>query len=242
MSHTIAHLRGIHVLRTPAALTAAAALLAGLAACSSGDSDSDGETPQDRLAAAREVIDEAQSLELSLHTDDLPSGVDGVRGADGVGNHEPAFEGTIEISAAGLSGEADVIARDDTVWAQLPFTSAYIEVDPATYNAPDPAALLAVDGGLSSLLTEVTGVTETGERRDGDVVLTELSGVIDGAVVAELFPTADPSGTFDASFELTEGSEMARATITGPFYADAEEVTYEIEIDARDEAVEITRP
>jgi lipoprotein LprG len=241
MSHTIGHLRGIPVLRTPAAFSAAAALLAALSACS-GDSTPEGETPQDRLAAARAVIDEAESVELSLHTDELPSGVDGVLGAEGVGNHEPAFEGTIEISASGFSGEAEVVARDDTLWAQLPFTSVFIEVDPASYNAPDPAALLAVEGGLSSLLTEVTGVTETGERRDGAIVLTEISGVIEGAVVAELFPTADPSGTFDASFELTEEDELARANIAGPFYADDDEVTYEVEIDARDEAVEITRP
>ncbi|HET7326130.1 MAG TPA: LppX_LprAFG lipoprotein [Nocardioidaceae bacterium] len=225
------------------ALLIPAVLLALLVGCTGGSADSDeAADPAERLAAAKQVIDEAASIDVELSTQELPDGVDGVTRATGTGNHDPAFKGTIDIVAAGFAGEAPVVAVDDEVYVQLPFTSEYVPVDVQTYGAPDPAVLMSTDDGISSLLTEATDVTEEGQRRNGEQVLTEFTGTLDGAVIADLFPSADEDGSFDVTFTLTDDNELDTATITGPFYAGAEDVTYEIEIDTSEEPVEITAP
>lgn len=228
--------------RSLTALTVPAVLLAVLVGCTGGEGDGDPADPSERLAAAKQVIDEAASVEIELSTDALPDGVDGVTRATGTGNHDPAFKGTIDIVAAGFAGEAPVVAVDDKVYVQLPFTSDYVPIDVESYGAPDPAVLMSTDNGFSALLTEATDVTEEGQRRDGEEVLTQLTGTLDGAAVAGLFPTADESGSFDVTFTLTDDDELDTATITGPFYSGADDVTYDIEIDTSDEPVEITAP
>jgi len=212
-----------------------------LSGCTGGEEQDDA-GPAERLAAAKQQIDDAASIEVDLATESLPTGVDGVTRANGTGNHDPAFEGTIDIVASGFAGEAPVVAVDDAVYVQLPFTSRYVEVDPTAYGAPDPATLMATDGGLSSLLTEATGVDENGRRRSGEEVLTEVTGTVPGKVMAGLFPTADQQGSFDVTFTLDDGDALSGATLTGPFYSGAEDVTYDVEIETSDEPVEITKP
>lgn len=219
-----------------------AALLALLAGCTGGDDGGGGADPAERLAAAKQTIDEAASIDVELRTEALPDGVDGVTRATGTGNHQPAFKGTIDIVAAGFAGEAPVVAVDDKVFVQLPFTSDYVPIDVQAYGAPDPAVLMSTDDGLSSLLTKAADVSEQGQRRDGEQVLTELTGTLDGAAVAALFPTADESADFDVTFTLTDADELSTATISGPFYSGADDVTYDIEISTSDEPVEITAP
>lgn len=213
-----------------------------VAGCTGDDGGQETLDPTERLEAAKETIDAAASVDFELETDRLPDGIDGVTRASGTGNHDPAFKGTIDIVAAGFSGEAPVVAVDGEVYVELPFTSQYVAVDPAAYGAPDPADLMSTDGGFSSLLTQAEDVTKNGERRDGEEVLTELTGTLDGAAVARLFPTADESGSFDVAFTLTDDDEVDTATVTGPFYGGADEVTYDITIDTSDEPVEITKP
>lgn len=222
-------------------LLVAAVAPALLTGCT-GDEGSDEPAPAERLAAAKQVIDDAASVTVRLETDELPDGVNGVLSADGVGNHDPAFEGMIDISAAGFAGETDVVAVDGRVWVTLPFTSAFVPVDPALYGAPDPAELLSTEDGLSALLTEATDVEESGQRRDGDDVLTELTGTLSGESIARLFPSADPDGSFEATFVLTDEDELSAAELTGPFYEGADAVTYAVEAEASDENVTITKP
>jgi lipoprotein LprG len=219
-----------------------AVALLGVAGCTGDDGGDSTPDPAERLAAAKQAIDDAASIDVELETDALPDGVDGVTRASGTGNHDPAFEGTIDLVAAGFSGEAPVVAVDGEVFVELPFTSQYVAVDPATYGAPDPADLMSTDHGFSSLLTDTDDLEQRGERRDGEEVLTELTGTLDGAAVARLFPTADESGTFDVTYTLTDDDEIDTATVTGPFYGGADDVTYDIVVDTSDEPVEITRP
>ncbi|MGH3384540.1 MAG: LppX_LprAFG lipoprotein [Nocardioidaceae bacterium] len=229
-------------MRTARYLVAPVAAIALLAGCT-GDDDKEPETdPADRLAAAKETLDAADSIDLTLDTEQLPDGVDGVLSAEGTGSHAPAFEGSIEVSASGFAGRAEVVAVDGKVWAQLPFTSEFVVIDAESYGAPDPAALISSDGGLSSLLTSATEVEEAGERRDGETVVTEFTGTVDGATMSELFPTADPSGSFDVTFTLDDGDQVDTATIAGPFYEGAADVTYDVTLDVSDEPVEITAP
>ncbi len=225
-----------------AGLALASGLAAGLLTGCTGDDDDQQASPADRLAAAKQSLDQAKSVELDLSTDELPKGVDGVLSAKGTGTHAPAFKGTIEIVASGFTGAAEVVAVDDELHAKLPFTDTFVPIDPASYGAPDPEQLMSTDGGISSLLTSAQDVSEQGQSRDGDLVLTDIAGTIPGADVQRLFPTADDSGSFDAVFTLTDSDELNHAELSGPFYAGADDVTYTIRLETSDQTVEITPP
>src|SRR5687767_10904050 len=87
--------------RTPARC---ATVLGGLAfallltACSGDSADSgEGVAPEDVLAEARTRLDETSGVRISLATEELPDGIDGVLDATGVGTHAPAFEGEIKV-------------------------------------------------------------------------------------------------------------------------------------------------
>src|SRR3546814_17813199 len=66
------------------------------------------------------------------------------------------------------------------------FLSDYSEEDPSRYNAPDPAVLMATEGGASDLLTEAEDLKAGKEIRGGDnndEVLTEYTGTLPGSSV-----------------------------------------------------------
>lgn len=221
-------------------------LLAGFAtvACTGEDAEDDGVTLDDRLLSAKRQLDQAASIRLSLSTERLPDGVAGITEARGVATHAPAFEGTITIAASGLfDGQAvEVVAVDGEVFAQTPFASTFIRVDPADFNAPDPATLMDTERGLSTLLREARNLSEAGQEREGEQVLTSIDATVPGSAVARIFPSASARQPFDATFAIDEEDRLRRARITGPFYGDAPPVTYDITVDASDEQVEITAP
>jgi len=199
-------------------------LLLAVAACSgSGGSE---QTPQARLAAAKAVLDETPGLTLSLEADRLPPGISGLSAGEGVATHAPAFEGTLEVSVSGVPAAVEVVAVDGVVFAQLPFRQDFVEIDPRDYGAPDPAELMATDGGLSSLLTAAEGVEESEQTRDGETVLTTYTGTVPGEPVGALLPSADPGADFDAVFSIDGEDRLTRVELTGPFYPDADDVTY----------------
>lgn len=198
--------------------------LLAVAACSgSGEPEV---SPEERLAAAKTVLDETPGLTLSIETDELPAGVTGLLSGEGVATHDPAFEGTLEVFGSGLSAKVDVVAVDGEVLAQLPFRQDFVAIDPADYGAPDPAELMATDGGLSSLLTEAEDVEEGEQTRDGETVLTTYTATVPGEAVGALLPSADAAADFDAVFSVDDEDRLTRVELTGPFYPDAEDVTY----------------
>jgi lipoprotein LprG len=221
-------------------LAGLALALAALAACSG--SDEPDRTPEDVLGAARKHLDATEGVHLVLSTEALPEEVEGVLRADGVGTHAPGFEGTLTVVAGGIPVDVEVVAVNDVVHAQLPFSTEFVEIDPADYQAPDPAVLMDPDAGLSSLLTEVTGVTEEDKVRDGDEVLTAYAGTVPGEAVADVIPSASRTSDFDARFTVSDQDVLGRAELTGPFYPDAGDVTYTITFDEYGTAREITAP
>jgi lipoprotein LprG len=68
-----------------------------VAGCSGDDTpdDASGATVQERLDAAKAVLDDAESINIDLSTDALPDGTVGLLSATGVGNHDPAFDGDV---------------------------------------------------------------------------------------------------------------------------------------------------
>jgi lipoprotein LprG len=228
--------------RTRAAL-AVAALVAPvlLASCSGADSASD-ETPEDRLAAAKAQLDDTSGVQIRLAADTLPKGVNGLLSADGVGTHDPAFEGTIKVAASGITADVAVVAVEGVVNAKLPFTTKFVPIDPADYNAPDPADLMNAEGGLSSLLTAAEGVEEGEQVRDGDTVLTKYTATVPGTAVASIIPSAAADADFDASFTIDDSDKLDEVVLTGPFYPDADAVSYTVEFVEYDVDKDIAAP
>jgi lipoprotein LprG len=214
----------------PLALLAAGALLV-LTGCTEDAAPAEGESPEDVLAQAKQVLDDTSGIRLSLDADELPPGVSAVSGAEGVGTHAPAFDGTLDVVLAGSEFEVPVIAVDGTVYAQVPLVPGWQDVDPAEYGAPDPAQLMSTDAGFSSLLPATEGVEQGESVRGGEnneEVLTEYTGTVPGEVVGNVIPSA--SGEFDATYTITDGGELRTVVLTGVFYPDTSPMTYTIAI------------
>lgn len=226
-----------HLRRIAAGTMAAALLLTGCSGTEEGKP-----SPAEALAAAKRNLDETSGVHIVLSTEKLPPGVSGILRADGIGTHPPAFRGTLQVVASGITADAEVVAVDGTVHAKLPFTTDFTEVDPTDYGAPDPAALMAPEGGLSSLLTAAEGVEEGEAQRDGELVLTTYTGTVPGDVVAGIIPSASAQGDFDAEFTVTDDRTLRRADLTGPFYPGSEDVTYTIEFDRYGISEDISAP
>jgi lipoprotein LprG len=205
-----------------------------------GGSKSDEESLTDRLAAAKKSFDDADYIGFTLSTGNLPGGVDeGLYSARGTGTHAPAFTGKVKAKA-GVTLDVDVIAVDGKVHAKLPFVG-WTTIDVAKYGAPDPAALMDNDTGLSSLLTDATGLEDNGQERDGSTVLTKIAGTIEGKQMHELFPTA-ATDNFDATFKLDDDDQLISAEFTGPFYSGAADMTYDLTVDLDASKVSIEAP
>ena len=226
---------------------AAPAVLAGLLALAltgcSEDAGSSDQDPAEVLAEAKATLDDTSGVDLALTTTDLPDGVTGVERAEGIGTHAPAFEGSITVTLVGQSVEVPVVAVDGKVYAQLPFTQGYQDVDPAEYGAPDPAALMTPDQGFSAVLGATEDLEEGESMRGGagnKEVLTEYTGTVDGDAMTNVIPTAE--GEFDATYTITDGGELRSASFTGVFYPDSEPMTYTVTFEDYGTEKDITAP
>jgi lipoprotein LprG len=225
-------------------LLCALAMLCALAGCTGGQPQESAAALGDRLRSAKQALDDAASLNLTLRADRLPPGVSGISEATGVATHAPAFDGTITIAGSGLfdGQRVEVVAVGGDVYAQTPFSSAFITVDPADFNAPDPARLMDPNTGLSTLLTSADDLAAAGEERATDQVLTAITGRVPGSTVARIFPSASAQRPFDATFWLDGDDRLRRAEVTGPFYGEGPALTYDITVQASDRRVRITAP
>jgi len=225
-------------LRLGALLLAVTAVLAG---CSS-DSQKATASPEDTLAAAKTNLDETSGVRIGLTTKKLPAGVSGLLAADGVATHAPAFQGAIKVAASGVTADASVVAVNGVVHAKLPFTSRFVQINPADYGAPDPANLMNRKGGLSSLLTAARDVKEGDKVRQGKVVLSSYTATVPGWAVAAIIPSATAGADFDAEFTVNDQDQLAKTVLTGPFYPGAGDVTYTITFDDYGIKRKITAP
>jgi lipoprotein LprG len=147
------------------------------------------------------------------------------------------------VRLAGNSVQVPVIAVDGMVFAELPFTSGYQAIDPVEYGAPDPAQLLATDGGFSSMLTQATELDDQGSARnedDPDEVLHTISATVPASVAQGIVPTAE--GDFDAVFEITDDEELRQVQLTGVFYPGTRPMTYRVTFDDYGTEADITAP
>jgi lipoprotein LprG len=232
------------------AVTLCAALLPGglLAGCSGGGDDdkATAASPTEVLAQAKRSLDTTSGVQLGLTSKDVPGSSNALLSARGVLTRAPAFDGTIVVQIAGLKPEVPVVAVGGKVYAQLPLTTGWQDIDPADYGAPDPAALMSPDQGLSSMLTSTTGVRKGDSVRGGEgnkEVLTEYSGTLPASSAAVVVPTV--KGTVAATYTIADASEGARlrsAVLTGDFYGTGTDETYTVTVDRYDVEKDITAP
>ena len=209
---------------------AAPVLALALTACSGDDANTaDEPTPEEVFATAQQLLTETSGVNLTLSTNDLPEGIDGITKAVGVATDAPAFDGTLTVALGGQAFEVPVIAIDDKVWVRIPLTPGWSDVDPQDYGAPDPAGFLSPDDGFAAILGAATG-TEKGESVRGgannDEILTTYSGSVPGDVVDRVIPGA--SGDFDLSTQIADDGELRLMSLTGVFYEGAEPNTYTV--------------
>ncbi|MGX5655998.1 LppX_LprAFG lipoprotein [Geodermatophilus nigrescens] len=226
------------LLRRAAAL--GTGLVVALAGCGGGEPE---ESAGDLLSRAKTTLDETSSLHFVLTSEGAPTTGTALTGGEGDVLRPASFEGTLQVLAAGSSLDLAVVSVDGTVYAQLPFTSGYSEVDPAQFGFGDPGALLDPDTGISQLLAEA-GSAQLGEERrvDGEVV-REVTAELPGELVEQVLTSADPAQPVQARFSVAPDSgELRRAELTGPFYASGQDATFTIELSDPGADVEITAP
>jgi hypothetical protein len=211
-----------------------------LAGCSGGSSE---ESAPDLLAHAKHTLDEASSAHFVLSSEGAPETGTSLVGGEGDIARPSSFDGTLKVNALGTTLDLEVVSIDGTVWAQLPFTSSYSEIDPAQFGFGDPGALLDPDSGISQLLGEATGAKLGEERRvDGEVV-REVTAEIPGDLVEQILTSADPTQSVRARFSIAPDSgELRRAELTGPFFTAEDDATYILELSDFGADVEITAP
>lgn len=216
--------------------------MAPLVACSADGGGGSDASPEEVLAAAKVALDETSGVTLSLSTEKLPDGVDGILEATGVATHAPAFDGDLTVVVNGLDVDVPVVSVDGSVFAKLPFTLAFAEVNPADYGAPDPAQLMDPDTGLSTWLVDATGIEEGDRVRSGEIVLSSYTGVLSGEVVDASISSADEDADFPVTFQIDGEGRLRKVEITGPFYGAKGAVDYTVSVDDYGTATDITKP
>lgn len=215
-----------------------------LGACTDDDdSDKPAATPESVLASAKEKLDETSGVRLTLDSKGMPDDHDGLLSATGVLTHAPAFDGQIVVQYSGFAPEVPIVAVDDKVYAQLPLTTGWQEIDPAEYGAPDPAALIDPDEGLSSFLTATTDVEKGKTVRggsDNSEVLTSYQGTLPAETAAVIVPNV--TGDVDATYTITDEGELRTARLTGDFYGTGASTTYTLTVEDYGIKKDITAP
>ena len=226
------------------ALALAAAVSLSLTGCGGGSDGkkTDSSALKARLATAKSVIDKAETINVTLSTKSLPSGVTGLLSATGAGNHSPAFKGKVKVITGGASLGADVVAVGGKVYAKTGFAPIFLSINPSSLQAPDPASLMKTSGGISDLMLTTTTLSDGGKTRDGSTVLSSIKGSLPGSVVQSIVPSADSAKAFSVTYRLDDKDELRDATIKGPFYPDAGTITYTVKVSTSATPVTITKP
>jgi lipoprotein LprG len=220
----------------------AVALLAApvLAGCGGG---SDEESAPDLLARAKTTLDDAKSAHFVLASEGAPETGTVLVGGEGHLARPASFEGTLKVLALGSTLDLQVVSVDGTVYAQLPFTTAFSQVDPAAFGFGDPGALLDPETGISQLLGSAESAELGEERRVDGAVVREVTAELPGELVAQILTSADPAEPVQALFSIeAESGELRRAELTGPFFAAGDDATYTVDLSDFGADVEITAP
>lgn len=238
-------------MRTHLQLTRTAAIslaILTLTTCT-GDGDND-QTPDDvpvdaqaRLDAAAELLDTTTGVGFVLEGENLPDSGNVILGADGLAAPPAAFDGEIRVISGGLSATVEVVSIDGVLWAKLPFTTEFAEVDAAALGFGDPGALVDPERGVSLLLKSGSGAAELDQVRIGEDIFDQVESTLPGELVGEILAIADPAAEVSATWALDpDTGHLRQAVLTGPFYDTGGDQTYIVSLDGYDQAVDIRAP
>ncbi|KAA1426406.1 LppX_LprAFG lipoprotein [Nocardioides antri] len=240
---------------------AAGALMGGLAitslaGCSGGDDpvtentelddDGDGEvTPEEVMAGAKEKLDATSGVTIRLSTDDEPDEGDYLASAEGTLIADPpAFEGDVAGRVMGAeASDIAVVSVGGNLYVEVPVLGWQI-YEPGDFCAPDPAALLDPDTGVSPVLTATEGLEEGESELGGDdneETLTPFTGTVPGDTVRNILPCAE-GDEFDAKYRVDADGFLTEAEITGEFFPGMAAITYVIAVEEYDVEQEISAP
>ncbi|TYP87527.1 LppX_LprAFG lipoprotein [Blastococcus xanthinilyticus] len=233
------------LLRRSGAPALVLALLTGavLTGCSSDEPEETAESATALLERAKSTLDEAESAHFVLASEGAPDSGTLLVGGEGDIARPASFDGTLQVLALGSTLDLQVVSVDGTVYAELPFTSGFSEIEPAQFGFGDPGDLLDPETGISQLLAEASSAELGEERRvDGEVV-REVTAELPGELVEQVLASEDPSQPVQARFSVvTESGELRRAELTGPFFTADEDATYTLELSDFGADVEISAP
>jgi lipoprotein LprG len=207
-----------------------------------GGSDSD-EDPATALKTAQQKLEDTSGVTVSLSTDDLPDGVQGLTSASGTLTDDPAYDGRLGVVTQLGSFSVPVIAVNGQVYAQIPLTPGWSPVDPADYGAPDPAELISTDAGVPAILAATQDPTSGQDVRggtDNKEVLSTYTGTVPDSAVSAIIPGA--SGDFDATYGISSDGELRQVALTGTFYSGHPENTYRLVLTDYGTSKDITAP
>ncbi len=232
--------------RLVAIVTSALLALPLLAACSGGDSQNAAEakSPEEVLAGASAKLTDTTGVDLTLTAGSLPEGVSGIAKAAGTLTDAPAFDGSLTVVFAGQTADVPVIAVDDKVFAQLPFTNGeWQKVNPKEYGAPDPTALIGADGfpGLLTLTDSPEAGVSVRGGTDNSEILTTYSGTVPGDAMDAIIPSS-AGDSFDVEWQVNDAGELRKATMKGVFYPHTDPMTYTVEFADYGLSKDITAP
>lgn len=227
--------------RTVALAGVALALVLPLTACGSHPA-TDGKSTHDVLVQAKDKFDKAKSVHLSLSTESVPSSGDAVLGADGTLTHQPAFKGQVTVVLGGFNADVPVVSVGGKVYAKLPLTPKYVPINPAEYGSPDPAEFADTSRGISGLLLKLEGAKKSGQKRDGDVVLTTYTGTLAGSYVEPIIPSATKSRSYKTTVGIDQDGRIITLRVSGDFFAHDGDVTYDLVFADYDKSVQIAAP
>lgn len=229
--------------RRLAVLVLAALTALTLTGCGGGSNPQTKRTPAQEMAAVKAKLDKTSGVHFSLTGKGVPTSGTRVFGAQGDLTRAPAFEGTITVHVLGITTDVPVRSVGGTVWAQIPLTTGWSKIDPATYGVPDPAELLSPTGGLSSMLTQTKGLERGKSVRGGagnKQILTTYTGTLSGELARALLTSVQ--GDLAATYTVTDTDELSSAVLTGDFYGDGRTETYTVTVSDYGLHKTITKP
>ena len=227
-------------------LAAAVLALAVVAAGCSGDKGGDQPEPADAKAVlqqAKTTLDAAPSLHFAVTTPDPPAGAASLVSADGLAARPDKFKGDFKVSLGGATATVAVVSVGGTVYAKLPFSGGFQQVDPSQFGVADPGRLLDPSTGVSNLLTRAENPRLGSKSRLGSEVVQRVTATIPGEAIAQILVSADATAPVEATFAVVDGSNQLReAVVKGPFFRKGLTSTLTILLDRYGEAVDISAP
>jgi lipoprotein LprG len=200
--------------------------------------------PATALKRAAQALDRTSGVQLSISATELPDGVEGLKSASGTVTDAPAFDGTLGVVTRLGSFSVPVKSVGGKVYAQIPLTPGWSEVDPSDYGAPDPAQLISADNGVQSILAATQDPKSGKDVRGGadhQEVLSTITGKVPGSAVAAIIPGAS-GDAFDATYGVTSGGELRQVRLTGMFYDGHPATSYTLVLTGYGTAEDVTAP